>query len=204
MGTHAFQLDKYQPIVKILKKRMDHERYWHTLGVAYTAASLAMAYGCDFEKAYLAGLLHDCAKPLSGEEKLALANEAGIEISDVARLRPGLLHAPLGAYLARTEFGVTDEEILRAIETHTTGRPEMSLLQKIIFVADYIEPNRPEFPTFKEIRACAFQDIDKAVYLRVKRNIDYLKECNETVFDENSVRTMAYYRQFFEEGSHEK
>lgn len=148
MGNYEFALDKYHPIRKVLKKRMDKERYWHTLGVAYTAACMAMRFGEDFERAYLAGLLHDCAKCSTDEEKLALAAEAGIPVNDIEQRSPGLLHAPLGAYLAQKEFGIRDEEICSAIHYHTLGKPEMTTLEKIIFVADYVEPNRPDFPMF--------------------------------------------------------
>lgn len=193
MGNYEFALDKYHPIRKVLKKRMDKERYWHTIGVAYTAACMAMRYGEDFERAYLAGLLHDCAKCYTDGEKLSMAETAGIPVSDVELRAPGLLHASLGAYLAKTEFGVNDEEILSAIHYHTVGKPEMTLLEKIIFVADYVEPNRPEFPMFKEIREKAFTDIDVAVYLTAKRGLEYLLQKGDHVLDPRSLETLSYY-----------
>lgn len=199
MGTHAFELDKYNDIRKVLKKRMDKERYHHTLGVAYTAAALGMAYDVDFETCYFAGLLHDCAKYLTDEEKLQMAETAGIPITDYERKAPGLLHAELGSYIAATEFGVTDEAILSAITYHTVGRPEMTTLEKIIFVADYIEPNRPNFPMFKEIRHEAFHDLDKAVYMAAKRSMDYLVEKGCKVIDPRSLETIAYYKKITEE-----
>lgn len=193
MGTHAFELEKYRKTRKALKKLMDKERYQHTIGVSYTSACLAMCYDVDFETAYLAGLLHDCAKYLTDEEKLAMAEKAGLPIADCERKSPGLLHAALGAYLAETVYGVTDPEILSAIRLHTIGKPEMTMLEKIVFVADYIEPNRPNFPMFKEIRHEAFHDIDKAVYMAAKRSMDYLIEKGTHVLDPRSMDTIDYY-----------
>ena len=115
-----------QKIKEDLKKKLSSKRYEHTMGVEYTSTCLAMRYGADIEKARLAGLLHDCAKYLS----------SGIPVSAYERKNPELLHAKLGACFANELYGVTDPEILSAIIWHTTGCPEMSLLDKIVFIAD--------------------------------------------------------------------
>ena len=106
-------------IRKKLKKVQDKDRYEHTKGVMYTAGCLAMAYGYDMQKAMLAGLLHDCAKCIPNDEKLRLCEENDILISSVERENPFLLHAKLGALLAKTEYDVTDPLILHAIKVHT-------------------------------------------------------------------------------------
>ena len=131
---------------------LDEPRYQHTLGVMYTAASMAMCHGENVENALVAGLLHDCAKCISSIDKIKLCEENGIEISETEAKNTGLLHAKLGAFLAEKEYGVTDEDILMSIRSHTTGRPGMSLLEKIIYIADYMEPGRKELPNMADVR----------------------------------------------------
>ncbi|MBR1860375.1 MAG: bis(5'-nucleosyl)-tetraphosphatase (symmetrical) YqeK, partial [Lachnospiraceae bacterium] len=103
-------------IRKLLENELDQKRYEHTLGVEYTAAALAMAHGESVEKAVYAGLLHDCAKGIDDDKKILLCEKYGLPVSDIERANPGLLHAKLGAYLAEHEYGVTDGDILNAIE----------------------------------------------------------------------------------------
>ena len=132
-------------IQHVLKKELDDNRYQHTLGVMYTAASMAMCYDVDVLKALYAGLLHDCAKCIPNDKKLHLCGKYGFTVSDIERENPSLLHAKLGACLAHEKYGVTDKEIIHAIESHTTGCPAMTMLEKIIYIADYIEPGRREY-----------------------------------------------------------
>ena len=146
---------KRKEIEKQLKKELDKERFTHTMGVMYTAAALAMAHGADMDQALYAGLLHDCAKCIPNEEKLSLCEKYQISISDAERKSPSLLHAKLGAYFAKSIYGIEDEEILHAIKVHTTGEPGMNLLDKIIYIADYIEPNRDQAPNLTAIRKLA-------------------------------------------------
>ena len=119
-------------IRKKLKKELDKDRYEHTKGVMYTAGCLAMAHEYDIGKAMLAGLLHDCAKCLEDEEKIALCEKYHVLISEAEFANPTLLHAKAGAILAETRYEVTDPQILHAISVHTTGEPNMSILDKII------------------------------------------------------------------------
>ena len=114
----------------------------HTIGVAYTSVCLAMRYGEDLHKAELAGLLHDCAKCIPDDIKLDKCKRNNIPITKAQEQSPSLLHAKLGAFIAADHYRIKDQDILNAIENHTTGRPAMSLLEKIVFVADYIEPRR--------------------------------------------------------------
>ena len=129
-------------IKKQLEKTLDSKRYEHTLGVAYTAASLAMRYNVDIKKAEIAGLLHDCAKCMDNEKKVSICIKHNIEMTEAEKNNNFLLHAKVGSYIAAKKFHIDDEDILNAIKYHTTGRPEMSLLEKIVYVADYIEPGR--------------------------------------------------------------
>ena len=120
-----------QKIKEDLKKKLSSKRYEHTMGVEYTSTCLAMRYGADIEKARLAGLLHDCAKYLSSEEKLSECERYGIPVSAYERKNPELLHAKLGACFANELYGVTDPEILSAIIWHTTGCPEIIVANKL-------------------------------------------------------------------------
>ena len=142
---------------------MDAKRYEHTLGVEYTACALAMCHDVNIDKAQLAGLLHDCAKCLSDEKKKALCLKNHIDITDIEHKNPYLLHAKAGFCIARNKFHIKDRDVLNAILFHTTGRPQMSDLEKIIYIADYIEPSRNPIPELDEIRQLAFIDIDKAM-----------------------------------------
>lgn len=172
-----------------LKSKISDKRFEHSLGVEYTAACMAMAHGADVEKARLAGLLHDCAKGLPTSEKLEKARKHNIPVNKFEEKNPDMLHAKLGAFYARYKYDVTDEEILDAIRYHTTGRPNMSLLEKIIFVADYIEPNRKMVRDMEEIRKEAFLDIDQCVLHILKNTLEYL---NSTTMDVDYTTQMTY------------
>ena len=150
-------------IRKAMEKTLDAQRYEHTLGVSYTAAALAMRYGADIRKAQLAGMLHDCAKCLTNEKKFQICEKHNISINDAERKNPSLLHAKVGSFLAMEEYHVTDPDVINAILNHTTGRPGMSVLEKIVYIADYIEPARKQAPNLGEIRRLAFEDLDKAL-----------------------------------------
>ncbi len=167
---------KRKEIEKQLKKELDKERFTHTMGVMYTAAALAMAHGADMDQALYAGLLHDCAKCIPNEEKLSLCEKYQISISDAERKSPSLLHAKLGAYFAKSIYGIEDEVILHAIKVHTTGEPGMNLLDKIIYIADYIEPNRDQAPNLTAIRKLAFHDLDKTMEKILSDTLQYLTE----------------------------
>lgn len=187
-----------EKITKKLSKRIDADRLRHTVGVQYTAAALAMALAPTGEEnrlllqAMTAGLLHDNAKCMSGEELLEKSQKHGIAASDSERENPFLLHGKLGAYYAKHRYGVGEEEILNAIAFHTTGRPDMTLLEKIIFVADYIEPGRSRQPRLDELRRIAFHHIDRCVYLISDDTLCYLagrKRC----IDEMTELTRDFY-----------
>lgn len=174
-------------IKKYLKKHLTKERYHHTIGVAYTAISMAMRYNPDTEhsdfirKAEIAGLLHDCAKCMDNDKKLEICDKNNIPYSSFEAEHPYLLHGKVGAYIARTKFDIDDDDILQAITWHTTGRPEMSLLEKIIFIADYIEPSRRPIPELNEIRQLAFIDIDKALEKILSNTLKYLEAKGNTI-----------------------
>lgn len=175
-----------------MKKAQDGKRYEHTLGVEYTAAALAMRYECDIADAQTAGLLHDCAKCLTDEKRLSICEKNNIAITDLERKNPFLLHAKVGAFLAREEYGVTKPDILNAIQYHTTGRQGMSLLEKIVFVADYIEPGRKHAPNLAEIRKLAFLDLNRALVRILEDTLGYLRSSDGDI-DPMTEETWHYY-----------
>ncbi|MEH2942374.1 bis(5'-nucleosyl)-tetraphosphatase (symmetrical) YqeK [Lachnospiraceae bacterium KK002] len=166
---------KRTEIEKKLKKELDKERYTHTLGVMYTAAALAMAHHANLEQAMYAGLLHDCAKCVSSRDKFKLCKKYDIPISPSEERSPFLLHAKLGAFFAQKYYETDDEDILHAIQVHTTGAPNMNTLDKIIYIADYIEPNRDKAPDLEEVRKMAFEDLDRTMLKILSDTLDYLK-----------------------------
>ena len=182
---------------KKLKKYVDEMRYIHTQGVMYTAAALAMCYGIDLERTQVAGLLHDCAKCIPNAKKLKLCQEHNIPVSDIEKKSPYLLHSRLGAYIAKEKYGVEDQEILDAIACHTTGKPGMTMLEKIIFISDYIEPNRTKAPNLDRIRELAFTDIDFAVYNTLRHTLLYLQQ-EKACLDNQTVVAYNYYKDLME------
>lgn len=192
-------INDFESIIKKVKKAQTKQRFNHTMGVAYTAASLAMRYEVSMEQAFLAGILHDCAKCISDEKLREKCQKNNIIITDFERKSPYLLHSKLGAFYASEKYDIKDEEILNSIIYHTTGRPNMSMLEKIIFVADYIEPNRYKAPNLNKIRKISFENIDMAVFIIIKDTIDYLSK-NKSSIDNTSIETYNYYKQLI---SHE-
>ena len=177
-----------------LRDRLSASRFTHTMGVAYTASALAMCHDCNMEKALIAGLLHDYAKCIPEEEQVRLCDQMGVKLSDTERQNPALVHGKLGAALVEQDFGVTDREILDAIRYHTTGRPDMSDLEALIFVADYIEPNRKALPNLRELRQIAFYDLEDCIYQICDGILDYLKS-QERVIDPMTKKTRNYYKE---------
>lgn len=181
-------------IIKALNSKLDQKRFNHTMGVANTAACLAMSEGYDVGKAYLAGLLHDCAKYMTDDEYIAYCEKHDIEMTDVERLNPALLHSKAGAYIAGKKYGVTDEEVISAIRWHTTGHPGMTKLEAIVFLADYIEPNRDHDPELKRIRLEAFDDIDRAIYHVYVNTLKHLNNSGKSL-DPATNETYLYYKE---------
>ncbi len=181
-------------LTKAMEKCQDPKRFQHTLGVEFTAAALAMKYDVPIKSAQIAGLLHDCAKCLSPEKILSLCEKNHIPITEVERRNPFLLHGKVGRFLAETEYQVEDPDILNAIANHTTGRPGMSTLEKIVFIADYIEPGRKQekIENLPEVRKLAFEDLDKALLKILDNTLRYLKEGGGEI-DPMTKVTYDYY-----------
>lgn len=183
-----------EEIIKGLSKNLKQKRFNHVISVAYTAANLAMRYDCNMDKAFRAGLLHDCSKYLSDDEQIKYCKKNNIELSKVETSNPALIHAKSGAHMANEVYKESDENILSSIKWHTTGKPNMSLLEKIIFVADFIEPNR----NFDEellyiLRKEAYSDINLCIYHIYEHTINHIKSSSKQL-DPIATEAYEYYK----------
>ncbi len=174
-----------------LAQLLDSERFTHSLAVQKVAQALARAHHADEQKAGLAGLLHDCARHLKGPELLKKAEQLGFPIHPVEREEPKLLHARLSAYEAEKDYGIKDPEILQAIARHTVGAEDMSKLDKIIFLADHIEPAR-NYRWARDLRERAFENLDRAVAEGTTAILEYLLERGLPIYP-GTVLTRNYY-----------
>ncbi len=163
-----------------LKERISPLRWKHSLRVAQTAKKLASFWGIDPDKAWLAGICHDYARDLPDEELLRIATEYGLHILEEERANPVVLHAPVGALLVRQDLGVQDPEVLSAIVKHTVGGESMSLLDKIIFLADMVEPER-DLPGVEKLRVLVYHDIDRTMLEALDSTIQYLRERKQVI-----------------------
>ncbi len=174
---------KIEKIKKDLEKSLSGKRYRHSGGVADTGKHLAKLYGADAEKAYLAGWVHDAAKELSLSEMQAIIPMDSPLRQDAHMFNSrALLHGPAGSSLIESRYGIEDPEIQSAVRYHTTGREDMTLLEKIIFLADYIEPSR-DFPGVDTLRKLAEKDLDKAVLAAYDSTISHLLEQGAYIYD---------------------
>lgn len=188
--------EKTKKLTAVLSEELDAKRFTHTISVAQTAACMAMCHSYDPYEAYLAGLLHDCAKCIPHDKKLALCAKYDIQISYAEKHSPDLLHAKLGSKLACVKYGITDAQILSAIEYHTTGKPKMTLLEQIIYIADYIEVHRKPLPNMKKARQLAFCDLDACMLVILESTLDFLKQKDFPV-DEITQKTYEYYKKAY-------
>lgn len=176
-----------------LSSRLNPMRYEHSLSVSFTCIALAMRYGCDLDQAELAGLLHDCAKRYDEKTLFKKCETHQIELSEDQIKAPAVLHAIYGTWMAEHKFGITDEKILNAVRYHSTGRPGMELLEKILYTADYIEARRDKAPALPRIRQLAFTDLDEAVYEIMKSTLSYL-EGEGFFIDPMTQKAFDYYQ----------
>jgi predicted HD superfamily hydrolase involved in NAD metabolism len=164
----------------IVKEQLTDHRYLHTIGVMETAIQLARIYQVDEKKAELSAIFHDYAKFRTKEEMRQVIIEQQLP-QDLLHFDKELWHAPVGAYLVKQEVGIHDLDILNAIKYHTSGRPKMTLLEKVIYLADYIEPGR-QFPGVEEVREIASADLDLAVIIALKNTIQFLLKKQQPIY----------------------
>lgn len=188
----------YDTIQEKLKQALDEPRFEHTLGVMYTAGCMAMAHGYDINKAMLAGLLHDCAKCMTHEERLLLCEKHKVEVTPSELENKALLHAKAGAILAKIEYHITDVDVLHSIAVHTTGEPNMNTLDKIIYIADYIEPGRDKAPNLELVRSLAYQDLDACMAQILYDTLNYLNSRGGHI-DPTTAEANEFYKRYRKE-----
>jgi len=174
-----------------LKENLKEKRYIHTLGVVETAKKLAEINGISQEKAEIAALAHDVAKNLSKEKMKEMMKENNLTISALEENNPNLWHSIIAPIEAKEKLGIEDEEILDSIRWHTTGKENMSILTKIIYIADMIEPNR-NFNGIEDIRKVTFDNLDAGVYSGLTHNIEFLLT-KDLLIDENTIKARNYF-----------
>lgn len=156
-----------------LKENVSEHRYIHTLGVIKAAVNLAKKYNEDEESAYMAALLHDYAKNFSEKQLKEYIADNNLDIDEIMLNAYQLLHGKVAAHIAKNEFNIQNDDILNAIEYHTTGRQKMSKLEKIIYLADFIEENRT-YSGVEELRKVADENLNKAVLQALNNTIKYV------------------------------
>lgn len=185
--------DKIFQFRKQLKNKLPPSRYEHSLSVSFLCTALAMCHGYDMEKAELAGLLHDCAKQYEDTVLIEKCMKHGISLTPEEQMAPVVIHAIYGAWMAKEKFGIQDEEVLSAIRYHTTGKPGMGMLEKILYIADYIEPRRDKAANLSHLRQLAFQDLDQTLFEMLGASLEYLHQKGCSV-DPMTQQAFEYYQ----------
>lgn len=181
-----------EAVERKLASMLTPQRYVHSLGVMKTAETMARHFGENVEKARLAGLLHDCAKDIDKNEMVVLCDRLGVLLDPVKREQRSLIHADLGAKMLETEFGITDQEIIGAVKYHTLGREHMTNLEKILYLADMIEPNRKPFEGLETLRRLCESNLDCAMLFAVERSIEYILHRHKKLHSQ-TLATQQYF-----------
>lgn len=179
---HLLKLDE-DSIIDFLKEKLDEKRLKHSINVMKCAVILAKKFNVDEDNAKFAGLLHDIAKNMKGEELVDYCRKNGIELDEMELSSPGMLHADVGADMAKNLFGV-NADIEEAIRYHTLGNAEMTDLDKIIYIADLIEEGRV-LPGLDEIRKIAYDDLEKGFIAALKYCIDNVAERGKSIHNQS-------------------
>lgn len=190
-----FELEK---VLEFLRENLDDFRYGHSIRVMETAVELARIHGVDEEKAQMAGILHDSGKWKSREKTLQKVQDWGIILSEEERAEYNLVHGALSTYIAKNIFAIEDEDVLNAIKNHITGRPAMSDLEKIVYIADMIEPAR-NYEFVDDFRAMAKVDLDRTMYEILNENLAHLIR-NDRYIAGTSLEARNYYLKITKQG----
>lgn len=190
-----YELEK---VLEFLRENLDDFRYGHSIRVMETALELARIHGVDEEKAQMAGILHDSGKWKSREKTLQKVQDWGIILSEEERAEYNLVHGALSTYIAKNIFGIEDEDVLNAIKNHITGRPAMSDLEKIVYIADMIEPAR-NYEFIDDFRAMAKVDLDRTMYEILNENLAHLIR-NDRYIAGTSLEARNYYLRITKQG----
>lgn len=184
-------LENQDKILEFLQQNLSTKRYYHSLNVSDTAEKLAELYNCDIVKAKTAGLVHDCTREMDKEKLMYCIKEEGIIADDITLSVRELLHGPAAVHICRSIFKIKDEDVLSAVRYHTTGKENMSILEKVIYVSDFIEPGR-SFEGVEELRKLAAENLDKALLKAFDLSIEYVISKNglihtDTVLSRNYI-----------------
>lgn len=179
-ATTFIPQNRIDELKSLLKERLTEKRYLHSLAVADEAARLAEILKADVQKMYVAGLLHDICKNETVEQQLQLFSQFGIMLTDIEKASPSVWHAYSGALYIKNVLGVDDEDIISSVRYHTTGKADMTLSEKIIYIADLTEVNR-DYPDVDVVRALLKDDIDKAIIYVLKYTLKKLSADNKPI-----------------------
>ena len=183
--------NKYNDEIKVVLKD-DDERYWHSVSVAITAVNLADTYGANKDNCLVAGILHDYCKCLSYDEMLSMCEKYNVNLTEEDKNADGCIHGFLAAKVCKEKYDINDE-VYNAIYYHTCGRPNMTALEKIIYISDFIEPLRRFRDRVEEVRKLAYSNIDKAIVLSAEMSLSHLVKTNKFIHS-NTVKTLEYYK----------
>ena len=188
-----FNMQLFQKFNKEIKLALkdDEERYWHSVSVALTAVNLADTYDADKDNCMIAGILHDYCKCINLDKMLSMCEEYGVNLTEEDKKADGCIHGFLAAKVCKDKFGINDE-VYNAIYYHTCGRPNMTNLEKIIYISDFIEPLRRFRDRVENVRRLAYSDIDKAIVLSAEMGLNFLKKTNKFIHS-NTQKTLDYY-----------
>lgn len=186
-------MKRYEEIYEIVKNTLSEKRFYHSKCVSERAIEYAKLYGASVEKAKIAGILHDIAKEIPKEDRISVCEKYSVELDEIEKRCTELIHGKLGAEIAKKDFKL-DEEICNAIKYHTTGKENMTLLEKIIFLADFTGVDR-DYDISRELYDIAKRDLDEAVQKMLKYSIIHIIEENK-ILHLNSVKALNYYKFF--------
>lgn len=175
-----------------LKKALDAQRFAHTIGVEKTARRMASLFGEDEEKAALAGLLHDCAKCMPLSQMIKAAKD--VPLDEEMLSSKALMHAVAGMCVAKGTYGVNDEDVLRAIRWHTTGHAGMTNLEKIVYLADMVEPGRKAYLGLEELRKLCGTDLDAAMHMALRMSLEHVLAQGKTLHPDTLAALSDYER----------
>ena len=182
---------KYEKELEIALKT-NERRFWHSISVALTAVNLGEIYGADKDECLVSGLLHDYCKALSLEELFEWCEKYNVNLSEEDRMSDGCIHGFLAAKVCKEKYDISDS-IYDAIYFHTCGRPNMTILEKIIYMSDFIEPIRRFRDKISDIRKLTYTNIDAAIVAATEKSLDFLNRKNKYIHS-NTIRTHEYYK----------
>jgi predicted HD superfamily hydrolase involved in NAD metabolism len=198
------QYNQLREIILVkLEKALTSKRYEHTLRVEETAMKLAKIYGENQYRVGLSALLHDNAKNYPDDKKAKLCKKYHIQLSKAEQENIDLVHSKLGGVLAREKYNIHDQDIIHGIMYHTTGRPNMSNLEKIIYIADFIEPGRKDFPGLSKVRDLAYKDLDLALIKILMLTMNHIMDRGGMI-DKITEETYEFYYKIYDQKTEDK